>query len=155
MNIHHYSAPIGIIEIETDGYSITKLKPLRKKPATLLKSENQVIRKACGQLGEYFAGERQQFDLPISTQGTDFQQTVWKQLTEIPYGKTISYRQLAQSIDNPKACRAVGNANGKNPVSIIIPCHRVIASDGSLGGYASGLEIKKQLLDMEKKCTFA
>jgi methylated-DNA-[protein]-cysteine S-methyltransferase len=113
--------------------------------------DNAIIQQTCKQLDEYFAGKRKIFDLPLSPVGTPFQQKVWKALQQIPYGETISYAQLAQSVDNPKACRAVGSANGKNPVAIIIPCHRVINTGGKLGGYAYGLEIKKQLLDLEQK----
>ncbi len=105
------------------------------------------------QLDEYFAGKRQQFEIPLDLSfGTKFQQKVWQQLLNIPFGKTISYAQLANQIQQPKASRAVGNANGKNPISLIIPCHRVIASDGGLGGYTGGLAIKEYLLNFEKKC---
>jgi len=151
MNTHHYKSPVGILEITSDDRAITEVYILKEFPAKMQTSANPIIIEACKQFDEYFAGKRQEFNLPLSPQGgTPFQQTVWKQLQEIPYGKTISYAQLAQAINNPKACRAVGSANGKNPISIIIPCHRVIAADGSLGGYASGLVIKKQLLDLEK-----
>jgi methylated-DNA-[protein]-cysteine S-methyltransferase len=154
MNIQHYTAPIGILEIETDGKAIIGVRLLKNKPSVMHISTNPLIREACIQFDEYFAGKRQIFDLPLSTDGTPFQQTVWAQLQEIPYGKTISYAQLAQAIHHPKACRAVGSANGKNPISIIIPCHRVIAANGSLGGYAGGLDIKKQLLALEKAISF-
>ena len=103
------------------------------------------------QLTEYFAGTRKQFDIPCDLQGTDFQRKVWNELTRIPFGKTLSYRDVAKRIKNPKAVRAVGSANGKNPVCIIIPCHRVIAADGSIGGYAGGIRIKQQLLQLEQK----
>lgn len=103
------------------------------------------------QLVEYFSGKRTVFTLPLDLRGTDFQIESWKALGRIPYGSTISYGQQAQSIGNPKACRAVGSANGRNPIPIIVPCHRVVSSDGSLGGYALGLKMKKQLLDLEGK----
>jgi len=147
---HHYKAPLGIIEIEADDKAITGLRLLNNNPAAWQTSANPLIKEACIQLDEYFAGKRRIFDLPLSPEGTPFQQTVWKRLQEIPYGQTISYAQLAKAVGNPKACRAVGSANGKNPIAIIIPCHRVIASDGSLGGFASGLENKIQLLALEK-----
>lgn len=103
------------------------------------------------QLGEYFVGKRDAFDVPLDlSSGTPFQQTVWQALLKIPYGKTISYAQLANIIGKPTACRAVANANGKNPISLIIPCHRVIASDGGLGGYTGGIDIKQQLLALEQ-----
>lgn len=101
------------------------------------------------QLEEYFAGYRQNFDLPLDPGGTDFQRLVWRALLEIPYGKAISYRELAQRVDRPKGFQAVGQANGKNPLPILIPCHRVIAADGSLGGYSGGLDRKRFLLDLE------
>jgi len=106
---------------------------------------------AIDQLGAYFKGELTRFDLELNLQGTIFQKKVWQELVKIPYGETISYGQLAQKIGNPKASRAVGMANGKNPVSIIVPCHRVIGKNGSLTGFGGGLEVKKSLLDLEKK----
>ncbi len=103
------------------------------------------------QLDQYLAGERQQFDMTLDwSLGTPFQQSVWRALQQIPYGQTISYAQLAQSIGKPTAYRAVANVNGKNPFSIIIPCHRVVASDGSLGGYTGGLDKKRLLLGLEQ-----
>lgn len=101
------------------------------------------------QLEEYFAGVRQNFDLPLDPGGTDFQRRVWRTLLDIPYGKAISYKELAQRVDRPKGFQAVGQANGKNPLPILIPCHRVIAADGSLGGYSAGLDRKGFLLDLE------
>ncbi len=101
------------------------------------------------QLDEYFAGERTTFDVPLRLEGTEFQQRVWDALCAIPYGETISYGELARRVGNPKASRAVGSANGRNPVAIIVPCHRVIAADGTLGGYGGGLGRKTVLLDLE------
>jgi len=103
------------------------------------------------QLQAYFGGELKEFDLPLALEGTDFQLRVWKALRTIPYGETISYAQLAQCIGNPKAVRAVGLANGSNPIPIIVPCHRVIGSDGSLTGFGGGLSTKKKLLELENK----
>jgi len=103
----------------------------------------------CRQLDEYFEGKREQFDLPLAPRGTPFQQQVWQALQRIPYGRTWSYAELAEHIHNPKAIRAVGTANGANPISIIIPCHRVIGSNGTLTGYAGGLERKQLLLQLE------
>ncbi len=102
------------------------------------------------QLGEYFKGKRKKFNLPLKLDGTPFQKQVWKELSKIPFGKVISYKDLAQKVGKPKAFRAVGNANGKNKFPIILPCHRVIASNGSLGGYGLGLASKKILLVHEK-----
>ncbi|MGP4044640.1 methylated-DNA--[protein]-cysteine S-methyltransferase [Streptomyces sp. 2A115] len=102
------------------------------------------------QLQAYFAGELKDFDLPLHLDGTSFQRTVWEQLQKIPYGETRSYGELADALGNPKASRAVGLANGKNPLGIIVPCHRVVGSDGSLTGYGGGLERKRRLLDFER-----
>ena len=103
------------------------------------------------QLGEYFAGARSQFELPLELRGSDFQNKVWRALTEIPFGQTISYFDLAKMIGSPKASRAVGAANGKNPLAIVIPCHRVIGTDGTLTGFAGGLETKAMLLTLEAR----
>jgi len=101
------------------------------------------------QLKEYFSGRRKRFDLPLDLQGTPFQRSVWKALLEIPYGQTASYGDIARRIGNPKACRAVGGANGANPVAVIVPCHRVIGTSGKLTGFGAGLPIKRRLLDLE------
>jgi len=113
-------------------------------------TETPLLKKAAGQLGEYFDGKRKNFDLPLALHGTKFQLTVWKELQKIPYGETRSYGQLAAAVGNQKASRAVGMANNRNPIAIIIPCHRVIGHDGNLTGYAGGLELKRQLLELEK-----
>lgn len=102
------------------------------------------------EIGEYFAGKRREFSLPLSPSGTEFQNGVWNTLLKIPYGETLSYAQEAKMFGNPKATRAVANANGKNPISIIIPCHRVIASNGSIGGYTGGVWRKEFLLSLER-----
>jgi methylated-DNA-[protein]-cysteine S-methyltransferase len=109
-----------------------------------------VLGAAARQLGEYFDGQRQAFDLPLALDGTQFQRTVWHALLGVGYGETISYGQLADQIGRPTAARAVGHANGQNPVSIIVPCHRVVGSDGSLTGYGGGLDNKQRLLAMER-----
>ncbi len=101
------------------------------------------------QLEEYFAGERRQFDFPLDLHGTEFEQRCWRALLEIPYGETRSYAEIARAIGNPKACRAVGLANGKNPIAIVVPCHRVVGTNGSLTGYGGGLDIKRKLLELE------
>lgn len=105
------------------------------------------------QLQEYFACRLQEFDVPLRLAGTEFQRRVWLELTRIPYGQTISYRELARRVGNPKACRAVGSANGRNPVAVIVPCHRVIAADGGIGGYGGGLPCKTWLLELERSGT--
>ncbi len=103
------------------------------------------------QLDEYFRGKRKSFSIPIILNGTEFQQKVWKQLQSIPYGETISYQELAEKIGDKKKARAVGAANGKNPIPIIVPCHRVISKDGSLGGFGGGVPVKRYLLEMERR----
>lgn len=105
------------------------------------------------QLTEYFAGKRTQFELPLEAWGTEFQMKVWRALRDIPFGQTRSYLDLARVVGSPKASRAVGIANGKNPLSIIVPCHRVVGSDGALTGFAGGLETKAKLLDLEARAT--
>ena len=112
--------------------------------------QNALLTVACRQLTEYFAGKRKVFDLPIRLNGTPFQQIVWKGLQQIPYGETLSYADLARQIGRHKAARAVGNANHHNPLMIIIPCHRVVASNGKMGGYAGGIARKAWLLEKEK-----
>lgn len=106
---------------------------------------------AVQQLREYFSGKRTDFDLPLAPEGTAFQKSVWRTLSEIPYGQTISYIELAKRIGKPNASRAVGQANGRNPLPIVIPCHRVIAADGSLGGFGGGLPTKVKLLELERR----
>ncbi len=112
--------------------------------------EVKMLASAVKQLGEYFIGKRRDFELPIDVQGTEFQKKVWKELSKIPYGTTCSYSDIARRIKNARAVRAVGTANGRNPISIMVPCHRVIAADGTLGGYGGGLKIKTRLLALER-----
>ncbi|MDF2617091.1 MAG: Methylated-DNA--protein-cysteine methyltransferase [Sedimentibacter sp.] len=114
-------------------------------------NETNLLRNAALQLNEYLEGKRNSFDLPLNPKGTEFQKKVWAALCDIPYGETRSYKQIAESVGNPKACRAVGMANNKNPIMIFIPCHRVVGSDGSLTGYAGGLDMKEKLLSLEKR----
>jgi methylated-DNA-[protein]-cysteine S-methyltransferase len=118
-----------------------------EQPVAMGRSD--VLDAAAAQLTEYFAGKRTHFDLPLEAEGTEFQRRVWQELQRIPYGKTISYRELARRIGKEKATRAVGTANGRNPLCIVIPCHRVIAADGTLGGYSGGLDKKVSLLGIE------
>ena len=149
-NYYAYDSPFGNIMICSDGKAITRIALGGKiKPAGCNKT-NALTDKAAGQLEEYFVGKRREFDVPLDPQGTKFQRSVWKALLEIPYGETRSYKQIAQMVKNPKAYRAVGMANNKNPIWIVIPCHRVIGADGSLTGYGGGLEMKQRLLELEK-----
>ncbi|NLI70405.1 MAG: methylated-DNA--[protein]-cysteine S-methyltransferase [Firmicutes bacterium] len=150
-NIYFYDSPLGSIMIAEDGAAITKLyfsdgAGCRDLPSR----ETVLLKEAVIQLEEYFAGKRKLFDLPVAPAGTAFQLKVWEALREIPYGQTRSYGQVAQSVGNGKAARAVGMANSKNPISIIIPCHRVIGSGGKLVGYGGGLDRKAFLLELEK-----
>ncbi len=122
--------------------------------AEFKEEDSDIIEKTRTELEEYFQGERKEFDVPIQRVGTDFQKSVWNALLKVPYGTTSSYLQLAKEINNAKAVRAVASANGANSMAIIIPCHRIIGSNGELVGYAGGLPIKKRLLTLEKKQEF-
>lgn len=122
-----------------------------RQPLNIQEKNNAILTEASEQLNEYFSGQRQQFDLPVQFSGTSFQNKVWHALTKIPFGHTQSYSQLAQNIGAPKAVRAVGLANSKNPISIIVPCHRVIGKNGSLTGFAGGLDKKQRLLKLESQ----
>ena len=128
---------------------ITRLYLPNTPTPRLMPHETPLLSRAREQLLGYLAGERKEFDLPLAPQGTPFQQKVWKTLREIPWGETRSYKDIALAAGCPKGFRAVGMANHRNPIPIFIPCHRVIAADGSLGGYAGGLELKKALLTIE------
>ncbi len=143
-------SPIGILKITANKDSIIGIEFLKdnKKDEA---SGNKIIVMAKTQLGEYFKGERKEFTVPLDiVSGTEFQKRVWKALKNIPYGKVATYKDIAIEVGNPKASRAIGNANNKNPLSVIIPCHRVIGSNGALVGYEGGLSVKKYLLELEK-----
>ena len=127
---------------------------IRKKlDAKFVKQNDEVLEKTKKQLDEYLDGNRKEFDIPLLMVGTDFQRRVWKAVMKVPYGVTSTYGQLAKNIGSPKSVRAVGNANSANPISIIVPCHRIIGSNGKLVGYGSGLPVKKRLLKLEQKNT--
>jgi methylated-DNA-[protein]-cysteine S-methyltransferase len=149
--------PLGPVELRAAGEALCGLylpetrHPPAPAPAGATDAEHPVLRAAARQLGEYFAGRRRTFDLPLRPLGSAFQQRVWQQLLEIPFGATCSYGALARAIGRPSASRAVGAANGRNPISIIIPCHRVIGSDGSLTGYGGGEPAKRWLLEHEAR----
>ncbi|MBT8282242.1 MAG: methylated-DNA--[protein]-cysteine S-methyltransferase [Muriicola sp.] len=140
--------PLGEAQIEGDQNGITSVS-LIAGVQELNTDHPEVLEDAIYQLQEYFNGSRKQFDLPLNPQGTEFQKKVWQELSRIPYGKTISYMDLSKKLGDPKAIRAAASANGKNPIWIIIPCHRVIGSNGDLVGYAGGLDRKKWLLNHE------
>ena len=150
MDIAYIKTPIGVIEIIGDGESITKLDLFEDK--TYFENENlpQYILDCKKQLLQYFSGKRKTFDLKLKPKGTEFQLKVWNELLKIPYGETVSYSDIAKNIGKPKASRAVGNAVNKNPIFIIIPCHRVIGKSGSLVGFAYGIDKKEYLLNLEK-----
>ncbi|PZO53348.1 MAG: cysteine methyltransferase [Alphaproteobacteria bacterium] len=147
-----HESPVGKLTLTSNGAAITAIEfdnprhPLPPQP----RGEDKIIDAARRQLDQYFAGKRREFDLPLAPQGTVFQQSVWAALQTIPYGATRSYGQQAAAIGKPAAVRAVGLANGRNPISIVIPCHRVIGANGSLTGYGGGVERKKLLLDLEQ-----
>lgn len=149
MYIDYMETPLGNLEIRASkiGITIVWFIESEAESKTPVKSETLTLCKQ--QLREYFNGDLHEFSLPIDQSGTAFQKTVWGYLQSIPFGKTASYGDVAQGINNPKAVRAVGAANGKNPISIIVPCHRVIGSNGTLTGYAGGMDRKKWLLDHE------
>ena len=151
-NIFFYSTSIGRIGIADNGEVITNLYFAGEKaPQGVNVEETALIKNAAAQLDDYFAGKRKVFEVPLAMEGTTFQQTVWKALIAIPYGETRSYIEIAESIGNPKACRAVGMANNKNPIAVFVPCHRVIGKNGKLVGYAGGLDVKEKLLGLEKQ----
>ena len=147
--VEYLESQFGRVEICADQVGITSIIFVKDKAQNT--SSNAHTQQAVQQLQEYFKGERTQFNLSLHAKGTAFQQQVWQQLSKIDFGDTCSYADIAQRINNPKAVRAVGAANGKNPISIVVPCHRVIGSNGSLTGYAWGTPIKAGLLQLEGK----
>lgn len=156
MNTYTYiDSPVGQLLMSTDGEALTGIyMDLAEGPAAEMRdwacdADAGALPRAARQLAEYFAGTRRDFDLPMRPSGTEFQRLVWKHLMHIRYGETWSYGELAQRIGKPKACRAVGLANGRNPLPIVVPCHRVIGANGTLTGYGGGLERKRWLLAHE------
>lgn len=144
--------PLGIAKLTGDANGLSAVSVFDSEEETAVDIPEripEVLRDAADQLREYFEGERQVFNIPLNLRGTDFQKRVWEALREIPYARTTSYLELSKTLGDVKAIRAVAAANGKNPLWIIVPCHRVIGSDGSLTGYAGGLHRKKWLLDHE------
>ncbi|AJQ29032.1 methylated-DNA--[protein]-cysteine S-methyltransferase [Pelosinus fermentans] len=150
-NIFFYQTNIGEIGIVENKDAITNLFIKRERiPQEVVVKETVVLKEAGKQLMDYIAGKRKCFELPLAPEGTEFQQIVWKALQEIPCGETRSYGDIARSIGQPKASRAIGMANNKNPILIFIPCHRVVGANGKLVGYAAGLQVKQYLLKLEK-----
>ncbi|NBX04091.1 MAG: methylated-DNA--[protein]-cysteine S-methyltransferase [Alphaproteobacteria bacterium] len=158
----HVSSPVGKLMLVASGKGLCGLwfenGESQKYAAKMLEdgalvedANHKLLTQAANQLAEYFAGKRKTFDIKLDMQGTIFQQKAWRELQKIPYGQTISYAEQAARIDNPKKARAVGVANGRNPLAIVVPCHRVIGSDGSLTGFAGGMNTKQYLLEHELK----
>jgi methylated-DNA-[protein]-cysteine S-methyltransferase len=156
VNYAYLETPIGTLLIAGDESALRRIafpqrgNAVRPEPDWRASTRGPVG-EARRQLREYFAGRRSDFDVPLAPEGTAFQRAVWQRLREIPYAATISYGELARRVGNPKASRAVGSANGANPLPIVIPCHRVIAGDGTLGGFGGGLPTKQVLLDLEQR----
>ncbi|MBD5503968.1 MAG: methylated-DNA--[protein]-cysteine S-methyltransferase [Lachnospiraceae bacterium] len=162
-----YQSPIGVLCIREENGKITNLHIQKEEESAVTAKDNtwqadrlyrydetgerfsSLLNEACRQLDEYFQGKRRQFDLPLSCSGTAFQQRIWNELQKIPYGETRSYEDIAAAVGNPKAQRAVGQANNRNPIIIMVPCHRVIHKNGDISGYACGIEAKRYLLDLE------
>jgi methylated-DNA-[protein]-cysteine S-methyltransferase len=156
MNSYTYiDSPIGRLLLGTDGEALIRIdmdvpdRPARDLEGWILDPAAQPLPEVARQLEEYFTGRRRTFDLPIRMEGTEFQRRAWRMLVEIPYGETRSYGEQARRIGNPNASRAVGLANGRNPIPIVVPCHRVIGADGSLTGFGGGIERKRWLLEHE------
>ena len=145
---HSYNSPIGPLTLVASARGLVALEFGKRKHADCTDDPKRLApyRK---QLEEYFAGKREEFTVPLDIRGTDFQKRCWRELLKIPYGQTRSYRQIAEAVGNRNAGRAVGLANGQNPIAIIVPCHRVIASGGTLCGYGGGLDVKEELLRLE------
>jgi methylated-DNA-[protein]-cysteine S-methyltransferase len=146
----YYNSPIGIVEIVSDEKNIIELSFVENATGSNLQAVPEILKSALQQIEEYFQGKRSEFDLKLKAEGTEFQQKVWKSLIEVPYGNTACYGEIAAAVGNSKASRAVGGANNKNKIAIIIPCHRIVGADGSLTGYAGGLWRKEWLLKHEK-----
>lgn len=150
-NTLYLPSPIGTLRLEADQHGICHLAFCHTVAEHSEHSAPPVLKEAKKQLNEYFAGKRRSFSLPLSFQGTAFQIRVWETLQRIPYGETWYYGQLAEAVGSPRAYRAVGMANNRNPLPILIPCHRVIGKNGSLTGYGGGLDIKEKLLALEQR----
>jgi methylated-DNA-[protein]-cysteine S-methyltransferase len=151
-----FQSPVGQLTLVASDAGLRAIlwpaeKPGRVKLPEISPGDHAVLQATTAQLTEYFAGTRQQFDLPLDLHGTPFQIKAWRSLADIPYGTTASYAEQADRLGAPKAVRAVGSANGRNPISIVLPCHRVVASNGSLAGFAGGLDAKRWLLEFESR----
>lgn len=157
MQIRHLDSPIGVLTLVASDEGLTHVLFEGEElvdaglPDDLPEAnDDPTLEAAAGQLGEYFAGSRREFDLPLDLHGTDFQKDAWRALAAVPYGETRSYGEQAEAIGRPGAFRAVGAANGRNPIPVILPCHRILGADGSLTGFAGGLDTKRRLLNLEQ-----
>ena len=148
MNRIVFDTPVGPLGLEEEGGALRRLY-LPGQPAEPAGEETPALARGRAELLEYFQGKRRAFDLPLDPRGTPFQRRVWDALAAVPFGETVTYGALARRVGSPKAVRAVGQANHRNPLPILLPCHRVVGADGSLTGYAGGLELKRFLLDLE------
>lgn len=152
INVNFYNTRIGLFKIAEDGIGVTELEMVdATEKDNVETSETPLLAAAAGQLEEYLSGKRMIFDFPLNPKGTEFQKKVWDVLKTIPYGETWSYKQVAIALGKPTASRAVGMANNRNPIMIVVPCHRVVGSNGDLVGYAGGLDVKAMLLKLEKE----
>ncbi len=154
MPVYICPSPIGPLTLEEENGALTAVRfnsDLPRDAAPFSLPSTPLLRQAAAELREYFAGQRRAFTVPLAPRGTPFQQKVWSALQAIPYGETRAYKDIAAMVGNEKACRAVGMANNRNPLPIIIPCHRVVGSSGKLVGYAGGLDVKMYLLGLEKE----
>ena len=149
MDLLFYDSPVGRLALMGEGDELIALSLPNQPVPLIMERETPVLRETKKQLQAYFSGDLREFDVPIRLEGTPFRLKVWQALQQIPYGQVISYGELARRIGQPAACRAVGGANHHNPISIIVPCHRVIAADGTIGGYGGGIELKRKLLKLE------
>ena len=150
MDFYSFSTPFGPMALAGEAGAITHLYLPGRPTPRLVSHPTPLLLEGERQLLEYLSGQRKTFDLPLNPQGTPFQKRVWQALEAIPWGETRTYRDIAQAVDSPRGFRAVGMANHRNPISILIPCHRVINADGGLGGYGGGLDNKRFLLQLEK-----
>ena len=151
MNTITIASPLGPLRLYADGDELAGVYMTDQAPPVAREQSSPVLEQTAAQLAEYFTGQRRTFDLPLAPRGSGFQQLVWRALTQIAYAETASYGEIARKIGRPAASRAVGAANGKNPISIIVPCHRVVGADGTLTGYAGGLPAKRWLLAHEQR----
>lgn len=145
-----FESPLGTLLLVAEDGKIVRLALPGATPDTSWARDDKAFVDARKQLADYFAGRRRDFDLPLAPRGTQFEMKVWSALRKIPYGETVSYADIARAIGNPHGARAVGQANGRNPIAIVVPCHRVIASGGKIGGYGGGVPAKRKLLALEQ-----